>query len=443
MRTGSIASNQTWTDGAAYEEAPGRATRASRLTHLITLVAIFAPLVARMELWRSGYIEAGAELTVGARQTVEIACVLFQAGWAALHFLLLHPRRPVSLVRPYAIYLAVLIAINFHPLAAFVAVNFIASVYLIHTYLGATLEGCLRRGVVLLVLWVAVYYADSLAMLVTQKPYFQSYFKTNVHTVGVAALASAVLWSKARPIAKFGAFVVAMGGAVLGESLSAALGLAFVGFVFAIQRLMRLNFKDATIVAGLPALALGLFVLVAPDVVAEIGAMVTGRPAETLLSLTGRRELWSHLAGQFFIDPWRIVWGSGYSTAERLLLVDYFGDLQQRQLLAGVDPRAITPLFQHSHNLLLSALVNGGVIWLAVVLIPIITATLALLFPGRMAAPDWLRATLFQFLLFSIASSGYANRFDVSYLLLAIPLHYVVLASRAQRLPSAARAHRA
>lgn len=133
--------------------------------------------------------------------------------------------------------------------------------------------------------------------------------------------------------------------------------------------------------------------------------------------------------------------GLGYAVAERIDVVQYFSELRDLQSQAGVPSDFLVPLYQHAHNFFLSAILNGGLIWLAALTWPILVAAQHLGTHWSGSAADRASAALLVlFLFYAMTSAGYAGGFSLPYLLVGIPLHRALVSRRQSAGPLAAPA---
>jgi O-antigen ligase len=417
---------------ATFEHPTGELARRStaakgRWVSRLTLLVLFLPAITQMGIWRPTFLEATG-LTLGGRQTAELLAVGVQVVWTVLLLLgIPSKRRPeIAAIGPYVLVLLAIVAINYHVFSAFTAVAFVNGVFLVHAFLGRDPDRFYARCFVLLGAWASLYLGNALLASAIMG---EAQLKTNTETLSVAAAALIYL-----SVARLGwrtllAVVAAAGFAAMGLSLTVGLGFLFASTVVLVKRMTGASFLFVLLVLGAAsAILLSAAVLAAKPQLIDGLALLTGRPPSQIASFTGRAELWSLLYLQFLDSPFQLLTGLGLGTAERIELVGFFGQLRALQEQAGLAGASLVPLFQHSHNFILSALLNGGILWLAALLYPIVVAVRTL---GRRSSEDRMATAmlglLVMFAIFSVTAPGYARRFELSYLLVALPLHYAWL----------------
>ena len=149
-------------------------------------------------------------------------------------------------------------------------------------------------------------------------------------------------------------------GLVLFQSLTSVLAsLAVLAWLALEGAILK---RHAVFLRARALLGVGLVALAVAAYPAAVGAVegvgqLMGRDAKSVTNLTGRAELWGNLIHQISADPGRFALGLGYGAGERVYVEEFSEDYKRDMASIGIVDVAV---HSHSHNALLSAIINIG-----------------------------------------------------------------------------------
>ncbi len=182
--------------------------------------------------------------------------------------------------------------------------------------------------------------------------------KSNSYSIVCAALFALTLATRGLGLRR-GLGTAAIGLALF-QSLTSVLAslavFAWLGLEGAILK------RHAVFLRARAMLGAGLVVFAVAAYPAAVGAVegvgqLMGRDAESITNLTGRAELWGNLIHQISADPGRFALGLGYGVGERVYVQKFNEDYKRDMASIGI---VDVTIHSHSHNVLLSAIINIG-----------------------------------------------------------------------------------
>lgn len=182
--------------------------------------------------------------------------------------------------------------------------------------------------------------------------------KSNSYSIVCAALFALTLATRGLgPRRGLGTAVL---GLVLFQSLTSVLAsLAVLAWLALEGAILK---RHAVFLRARALLGAGLVVFAMAAYPAAVGAVegvgqLMGRDAKSITNLTGRAELWGNLIQQISADPGRFALGLGYGVGERVYVQKFNEDYKRDMASIGI---VDVTIHSHSHNVLLSAIINIG-----------------------------------------------------------------------------------
>lgn len=339
---------------------PGQAIIALGL--LLILYVLQSKLLREPDL---GFVEIDTALNI--RQVLEVLAIAAIAGYAfwRLPRLGLRANVTVLLFLAFAFWTGLSAAWSFGPgLTALRAVEFAAATLLILSLLDAydhPVDGML----VLSWMWMAAAVTTLIGSVALWSP--DNVYEATRSTIDgfVAAFVIGALLARRRPAAQT-LFALAALLAVLLFYRSIGT-LVAAGVVFALA--LAIAFSEAFVGRRPAAVGAGILLLISAILLAAplagpaldvIGGLFD-RELNSLRSLTGRTDIWAIVIPKLLADPQLLLVGGGHVAGDRIMVFDWVRDSVHATLDAGEHDFGLA---QHTHNLVLGAIANVGVVGL-------------------------------------------------------------------------------
>lgn len=342
---------------------PRRRTQAFIALGLLAILYILqSKLLREPDL---GFVEIDNALNI--RQILEVLAIGLIASYALwrLPRLALSANATGLLFLGFAFWTCLTAAWSFGPgLTALRAVEFAAVTLLILSLLDAYDDPA--DGMLMLAwLWIALAIATLVGSVVLWAP--DNIYEATRSTIDgfVAAFVIGALLARRRPAAQtfltIGVLVAALifyrsigtlvaAGVVSGLALAIVFAEAFVGR------------RPAAVGAGILLLLAAILVLapLAGPALNVIGGLFD-RELNSLRSLTGRTDIWAIVIPNLLADPQVLLVGGGHVAGDRIMVFDWVREAVRATLDAGEHDFGLA---QHTHNLVLGAIANIGLIGL-------------------------------------------------------------------------------
>lgn len=397
----------------------------------LLLLILFLPCLSRMTIFRPD--EISLTLTLGIRQILEITAVILQA-LTIVSLVIGKSVRPTKSNWAFILFaISVVLAVFISKPSSFSALRIleiVSSVGIFHLLISSRYFGLLRGMLKILTFWVCVYLVDSaLNSIFFPKAQISYIWKSNYHSMAIAGIGLYYV-CKSKNIANavgvsILAFLVAL---FIPQSLGTVVAFLLAALCVLVGRLgiNRAHGWNSTIFVFVFAAVFGMFYIVFSEVVFRALAEISGRSVDAINSGSGRRYIWQHVLNLWTRDIESFVFGLGFSTAERVQLINYFAMLTKKYILAGGDTRHAIQVHGHAHNFILSCGLNGGIIWVTVNLVAIIIPFFTFAKEIRNREQLFLLGCLLVFVVNGISDPMYANVFGFSYIFIGAPLHYAL-----------------
>ena len=345
---------------------------------LLVLYLLQSKLLREPDL---GFVEIDSALNL--RQILEVFAIGLIASYAfwRLPRLGLRANATALLFLGFALWTGLSAAWSFGPgLTALRAVEFAAVTLLILSLLDAyddPADGML----VLSWLWMVLAVVTLIGSVVLWAP--ENIYEATRSTIDgfVAAFVIGALLARRRPAAQtfvaVGALVAVLVfyrsvGTIVAAGVVGALALAIVFAEVFVGR------RPAAVGAGV-LLILSAILLLAPfaDKALDVLGGLFDRDLDSLRTLTGRKDIWAIVVPKLLTDPQLLLVGGGHVAGDRIMVFDWVRDSVLATLDAGEHDFGLA---QHTHNLVLGAIANIGVIGLGLLaalyfVVPVVVLT--------------------------------------------------------------------